>query len=93
LHNSLADGKPPQLGIDDVLTPAPPPDADAAADPAPPAAPDPPLDPVPPLDRAPPGDPKPLVFGPLGTLQNVAVISWMHITPVVGFRLLVLVCC
>jgi hypothetical protein len=34
-----------------------------------------------------------LVFGPLGTLQNVAVISWMHITPVVGFRLLVLVCC
>ena len=34
-----------------------------------------------------------MVFGPLGTLQNVAVISWMHITPVVGFRLLVLVCC
>jgi len=34
-----------------------------------------------------------LVFGPLGTLQNVAVISWMHITPVVGLRLLVLVCC
>jgi len=34
-----------------------------------------------------------LVFGPLGTLQNVAVISWMHIMPVVGFRLLVLVCC
>ena len=57
LHSSLAEGKPPQLGIDDVLTPAPPPDADAAADPAPPAAPDPPLDPVPPLDRAPPGDP------------------------------------
>jgi hypothetical protein len=34
-----------------------------------------------------------LVFGPLGTLQNVAVISWMQITPVVGLWLLVLVCC
>jgi hypothetical protein len=33
------------------------------------------------------------VFGPLGTLQNVAVISSMQITPVVGLRLLVLVCC
>jgi hypothetical protein len=28
-----------------------------------------------------------LVFGPLGTLQNVAVISWVQITPVVGLRL------
>lgn len=31
------------------------------------------------------------MFGPLGTLQNVAVISSMQITPVVGLRLLV--CC
>jgi hypothetical protein len=31
------------------------------------------------------------VLGPLGTLQNVAVISSMQITPVVGLRLLV--CC
>jgi len=46
LHNSLAVGKPPQAGMDDVLAPAPPPDADAAADP------DPPLDPV-----RPPPDP------------------------------------
>jgi hypothetical protein len=50
LHNSLAVGKPPQAGMDVVLTPAPPPDADAAADP------DPPLDPVPPPPD-PPGDP------------------------------------
>jgi hypothetical protein len=50
LHTSLAVGKPPQAGMDVVLTPAPPPDADAAADP------DPPLDPVPPPPD-PPGDP------------------------------------
>lgn len=50
LHNSLADGKPPQVGIDDVLAPAPP-DADAEADPAPP------LDPLPPLEPDPPDEP------------------------------------
>jgi hypothetical protein len=51
LHNSLAVGKPPQAGMDVVLTPAPPPpDADAAADP------DPPLEPVPPPPD-PPGYP------------------------------------
>jgi len=39
LHNSLAGGNPGQAGMDDVLLPAPPLDADAALDP------DPPLDP------------------------------------------------
>jgi len=33
-----------------------------------------------------------LIFGPLGTLQNVAVISWMQITPVPG-PLWLLDCC
>jgi hypothetical protein len=33
-----------------------------------------------------------LIFGPLGTLQNVAVISWMQSTPVPG-PLWLLDCC
>jgi hypothetical protein len=41
--------------------------------------------PVPLLDAAPaPLDPKPPVFGPVGTLQNVAVISSMQKMPVLG---------
>jgi hypothetical protein len=41
--------------------------------------------PVPLLDAAPaPLDPKPLLFGPVGALQNVAVISSSQITPVLG---------
>jgi hypothetical protein len=34
LHNSLAGGNSGQIGMDDVLLPAPPLDADAAPDPA-----------------------------------------------------------
>jgi hypothetical protein len=50
LHNSLAEGKPPQAGIEDVLAPAPL-DADAVADP------DPLLEPLPLLEPDPPVDP------------------------------------
>jgi hypothetical protein len=59
LHNSLADGNPPQAGLDVVFAPAPPLEADAAADPDPLADPPPPapLDPVTPIDPDPPADP------------------------------------
>jgi hypothetical protein len=49
LHNSLAEGKPPQAGIELVLAPAPP-DADAVADPEPLLEPLPPLEPDAPVD-------------------------------------------
>ena len=50
---------------------------------APPPGPDPTPDPEPALDPA-PFDPYPPEFGPVTTLQNVAVISSSQITPVVG---------
>ena len=58
--------------------PAPP----LGADPPPPV--DPPVDADPLVDAVPAADPYPFVFGPTGTLQNVAVISSMQITPVLG---------
>jgi hypothetical protein len=42
------------------------------------------LDPLALLDPDPPLDPKPLPFGLVGTLQNVAVISSSQIMPVLG---------
>jgi hypothetical protein len=53
-----------------------------AADPPPPV--DPPVDADPLVDAVPAADPYPFVFGPTGTLQNVAVISSMQKVPVVG---------
>ena len=58
--------------MDELTPPAPPPDADT------------PLDPAPLLDVDTPLDPQRPSLGPLGTLQNVAVISSMQKTPVVG---------
>ena len=58
--------------------PAPP----LAADPPPPV--DPPVDADPLVEAVPAADPYPFVFGPTGTLQNVAVISSMQKVPVVG---------
>jgi hypothetical protein len=45
---------------------------------------DPPVDADPPVEVDPTPDPYPFVFGPTGTLQNVAVISSMQKVPVVG---------
>jgi hypothetical protein len=42
------------------------------------------LDPLALLDPDPPLDPKPLPFGLVGTLQNVAVISSSQIMPLLG---------
>ena len=58
--------------MDGLMAPAPPLDADT------------PLDVALLLDVDTPRDPQPLVFGPVVTLQNVAVISSMQKTPVVG---------
>jgi hypothetical protein len=68
LHSSLKGGWDGHGGIDEVL---PPP---TAAVPPTPAA---PVDPA--AFR-----PYPFVFGPVTTLQNVAVISCVQNTPVVG---------
>jgi hypothetical protein len=45
---------------------------------------DPPVDADPLVEAVPAADPYPFVFGPTGTLQNVAVISSMQKVPVVG---------
>jgi hypothetical protein len=72
LHNSLAGGKLPQGEIDEVLLPTPAlvPDSELVPDPA--------------LDVDPRLEPKPPMFGLVGTLQNVAVISCWQTMPVSG---------
>jgi hypothetical protein len=69
-----------------VLAPAPDPELAVLLDvPEPPPDPD-ELELAPaPADAAPAGGPYPLVFGPVTTLQKVAVISSMQITSVAGF--------
>jgi hypothetical protein len=78
LQSSFAAGSRMHGGREDALMPAPP----LAADPPPPV--DPPVDADPLVDAVPAADPYPFVFGPTGTLQNVAVISSMQKVPVVG---------
>ena len=72
LHNSLAGGKLPQGEMDEVLLPAPAlvPDPEPVPDPA--------------LDVDPRLEPKPPMFGLVGALQNVAVISCWQTMPVSG---------
>jgi hypothetical protein len=72
LHNSLAGGKLPQGEMAEVLLPAPAlvPDPEPVRDPA--------------LDVDPRLEPKPPMFGLVGALQNVAVISCWQTMPVSG---------
>ena len=72
LHNSLAGGKLPQGEMDEVLLPAPA------------LVPDPEPVPAPALDVDPRLEPKPPMFGLVGALQNVPVISCWQTMPVSG---------
>lgn len=71
LHNSLNGGSAGHDGIDDA--PPPGPVLNPLVDPL-----------VDPVDPEPLLAPKPPVFGPVTTLQKVAVISSMQNTPVIG---------
>jgi hypothetical protein len=77
LQSSFAAGSRMHGGSEDALRLPP-----LAADPPPPV--DPPVNADPLVDAVPAADPYPFVFGPTGTLQNVAVISSMQKVPVVG---------
>ncbi|MGB8628390.1 MAG: hypothetical protein WCD69_03235 [Xanthobacteraceae bacterium] len=72
MQSSLNGGSLGHGGIDELMPPALPLDADTLLVPDPVLNVDTPLDPYPPS------------LGPLGTLQNVAVISSVQRTPVVG---------